>query len=137
MLMSQDRPLGDPLITPENQAFFESTAQGKLLLRHCKACGKNHYFPRNICPLCGSDDTEWLEAGKGGTATGEIYSYSVLRKGVEIPYCLAYVNLPEGVSMMTNIVDCDLDSVRIGQKVQVCFKPSAKGTMIPMFKPVA
>ena len=62
-------------------------------------------------------------------------AYSVLRKGVEIPYALAYVNLPEGVSMLSNIVDCDFDALKIGQKVALCFKPSAKGTQIPMFKP--
>ncbi len=37
--------------------------------------------------------------------------------------------------MLSNIVDCDLDSLRIGQRVQVVFKPAEDGTMIPMFAP--
>jgi uncharacterized OB-fold protein len=45
------------------------------------------------------------------------------------------VTLDEGVSMMTNIVDCDLDDVRIGQAVKVTFKKSAGGMSIPMFTP--
>jgi uncharacterized protein len=141
MLMHQDRPLTEPLITPENQDFFAATAVGKFLLRRCHSCNKPHYYPRNICPLCGSDQTEWFEAGTStGTGdaklvTGEIYSYSVLRKGVEIPYCIAYVALPEGVTVLSNIVDCDFDTVRIGQKVKLCFKPAAKGTMLAMFTP--
>ena len=67
--------------------------------------------------------------------SGTIYSYSVLRRGVPEPYCIAYVTLEEGVSMLTNIVDCDLDAVRIGQKVKVVFKPSEGGPPVPMFTP--
>jgi uncharacterized protein len=37
--------------------------------------------------------------------------------------------------MMTNIVDCDLDTVRCGQKVKVTFKKSEGGVSIPMFTP--
>ena len=144
--MHQDRPLTEPLITPENQEFFAATALGKFLLRRCHSCNQTHYYPRNICPLCGSDQTEWFEAGAepgpketstGGAklVTGEIYSYSVLRKGVDIPYCIAYVALPEGVTVLSNIVDCDYDTVSIGLKVKLCFKAAAKGTMLPMFTP--
>jgi uncharacterized protein len=49
---------------------------------------------------------------------------------------IAYVTLQEGPTMLTNIVDCDLDTIRCGQKrVQVTFKHSENGTGIPMFKP--
>ena len=132
MLMYQDRPLAEPLISPENQAFFEATKTGKFMIRHCNACGRTHYYPRNICPLCGSDDTKWMEA-KG---TGEIYSYSVLRKGVEIPYALAYVKIDEGLTVLTNIVDCDLDAIKIGMRVEVCFKNSPAGASVAMFRPL-
>jgi len=37
---------------------------------------------------------------------------------------------------LTNIVDCDLDTIRCGQKVQVTFKPTEGGPSVPMFKPV-
>ena len=35
----------------------------------------------------------------------------------------------------TNIVDCDLDKVRIDQPVKVVFKPSENGQPVPMFTP--
>ena len=38
--------------------------------------------------------------------------------------------------MMTNIVDCDLDNIRIGQPVRLVFKPSDGGPPVPMFAPV-
>jgi uncharacterized OB-fold protein len=50
-------------------------------------------------------------------------------------YCIAYVKLDEGVTMMTNIVDCDLDTVKIGQKVKVTFKKTEGGVSMPVFAP--
>jgi uncharacterized protein len=44
--------------------------------------------------------------------------------------------LREGVSMMTNIVDCDLDKIRVGQAVRLVFKASESGQPVPMFTPV-
>ena len=74
------RTMPDPMTNPETERFYEATAAGKLLVGHCKACGKHHYYPRAICPHCLSDQTEWVQAGGGGS----IYSYSVLRRGVPV-----------------------------------------------------
>jgi hypothetical protein len=54
---------------------------------------------------------------------------------VSPPYALAYVTLDEGVSMMTNIVECDFDAIRIGQRVRVVFVPTEGGPPVPMFRP--
>jgi uncharacterized OB-fold protein len=43
------------------------------------------------------------------------------------------VTLDEGITMLTNIVDCDLDTVKIGQKVKLTFKKTENGTAMPMF----
>ena len=72
----------------------------------------------------------WQEASGRGT----VYTYSVMRRA-PVPYCIAYVTLAEGPTMMTNIVDCDLDTVRIGQAVRLVFKPSEGGPPVPMFTP--
>jgi uncharacterized OB-fold protein len=125
------RKIPAPQPNPETQPFWDAAASGKLLVKKCLACGKLHYYPRSICPHCFSDRTEWLAV----SGTGTIYSYSVLRR-TEVPYALAYVTLDEGVSLMTNIVDCDLDAIRIGQKVKLVFKPTEGGPPVPMFTPV-
>jgi hypothetical protein len=128
----QERKIAPPAVNAEVKPFFDAAAQGKLLLKKCAACGAHHHYPRALCPHCFSGRTEWVEA----RGTGTVYSYSVLRRGVPVPYCIAYVTLDEGVTMLTNIVDCDLDVVRIGQKVKVVFKPSEGGPPVPMFTPV-
>jgi uncharacterized OB-fold protein len=126
-----ERTIPAPAVNPEIRPYFDAAAQGRLLVKRCAACGRYHHYPRAICPHCFSERTEWHEA-KG---TGTVHTYSVLRRGVPVPYCIAYVTLDEGVSMMTNIVDCDLDAVRIGQPVRVVFKPTDGGPPVPMFTP--
>ena len=127
----KDRKISDPLMNIGDEPYYEAAGQGKLLLKKCAACGEVHFYPRGICPFCLSDKVSWQEA-KG---TGTIYTYSVTRRGGPVPYCIAYVKLDEGVSMMTNIVDCDLDTIRCDQKVKVVFKKSEGGVSIPMFTP--
>ena len=127
----KDRKIADPLLNIGDEPYYEAAGQGKLLLKKCAACGEVHFYPRGICPFCLSDKVSWQEA-KG---TGTIYTYSVTRRGGPVPYCIAYVKLDEGVSMMTNIVDCDLDTVRCDQKVKVVFKKSEGGVSIPMYTP--
>ena len=124
------RPIPAPPVSPESQPFWDAAAAGRLLLKRCEACGEPHYYPRPICPFCGSDRTTWLEASGRGT----IYSYSVFRRA-PVPYAIAYVTLEEGPTMMTNIVDADLDAIRIGQRVRVRFTPTEGGPPVPTFAP--
>lgn len=124
------RKIPAPTPSPETEAFWNAAQEGKLLLRKCLACGEVHYYPRTICPFCFSDRTEWRPASGRGT----LYSFSIMRRAPE-PYCIAYVTLEEGPTMMTNIVGCDFDKLHIGQKLRVVFVPSDGGPPVPMFTP--
>jgi len=129
----QDRKISAPALNVGDEPYFDAAAQGRLLLKKCLACGEHHHYPRAICPFCFSDRTEWVEA-KG---TGTLFTFSVTRRGVPTPYALAYVTLDEGVSVMTNFADCDLDTLQIGQKMKVVFKKSENGLTLPMFAPAS
>jgi hypothetical protein len=128
--MPKERKITAPTPFPETMPYWEAAAREKLLLKQCASCGEYHFYPRALCPFCFSDRTDWREASGRGT----IYAFSVTRRA-EIPYAIAYVTLAEGPSMLTNIVDCDLDAIRIGQTVKVVFKPSESGQLVPMFTP--
>ncbi len=128
--MSETRTIASPEPNPETQKFWDAAKEGRLLIMKCKDTGKPYYYPRARSPFTGSDNVEWVEAA----GTGEIYTFSVMKRS-KIPYCIAYVRLDEGVTMMTNIVDTDLDQVAIGQKVKVVFKDTEKGQPVPMFTP--
>jgi uncharacterized OB-fold protein len=124
----EERVIAAPPVNPETRPFWDGAAEGRFLLKKCLACGAFHYYPRAICPFCFSDRTEWHAAA----GTGTIYSYSIMRRA-PIPYAIAYVTLDEGVVVMTNIVDCDFDAIRIGRKVSLVFKASDGGPPVPMF----
>jgi hypothetical protein len=128
--MAEHRKISAPVPDAESKPFWDAAAEGKLLLKRCRGCGEPHYYPRAICPFCMSADTEWITAA----GTGVIYTYSVMRRGPS-QYAIAYVTLDEGVSMMTNIVDCDFDRIGIGLRVRVVFRPSEGGPPVPMFAP--
>ena len=129
--MSQmERTYSDPDINMETAVYWESAKNGKLLVKTCKACGKLHYYPRTICPHCLSSGTDWVEASGKGT----IYTYSVMRR-TETPYVIAYVTLEEGVTMLSNIVECDVDGVAVGQTVEVVFRDTEGGHSLPVFRP--
>ena len=131
-LMAQDRELPAPHVSAEVEEYFRAATEGRLLIKTCDDCSRPHFYPRAICPHCFSTSTRWIES----TGRGRIYTYSVARRGVPVPFAIAYVELEEGVTMMTNIVDCDLDAIRIGQAVTVVFKPTDGGPPVPMFKPI-
>ncbi|MEO8297289.1 MAG: Zn-ribbon domain-containing OB-fold protein [Burkholderiales bacterium] len=132
-LFAQDRVLPAPFVSPEVAPFFEGTAAGRLMLKHCDGCNRVHYYPRAICPHCFSAATRWVASA----GLGRIYTYSVSRLGVPVPFAIAYVELDEGVTLMSNLVDCDLDALAIGQRVQVVFKPTEDdGPWVPMFTPL-
>jgi uncharacterized OB-fold protein len=125
------RKVPAPRVLPESLPFWQAADEGRLLVKRCRACGKPHHYPRDICPHCWSSDTEWTTA-KG---TGTLYSYSTMGQG-PAAYTLAYVTLDEGVTMLTNIVDCDPSELAIGQRVTVVFQPTEGGHAVPMFTPL-
>lgn len=120
-----------PVQLPGSEAFWKGCEEGRLLLGHCADCSQPHWYPRSHCPHCGSLRTELKPSG----GRGIIYSVSVTRTAGPEPYAIAYVALDEGVTLMTHIVDCDLDALRIDQRVRLVFRPTAGGPPVWCFVP--
>jgi len=90
----------------------------------CKTCGQKFFPPRNICPDCRrkSQINRFKFSGEG-----EIYTYTIVRAaptGFEFqkPYVVAVIQLKEGAMCTAQIVDCNPDEVKIGQKVEMVFR---------------
>lgn len=111
------------------EPYWEHARAGRLALPRCAACGRLHWYPRAMCPFCLSDDIHWEESRGRGT----IYSFSIMR--TKSPYVVAYVRIDEGITLMTNIVDCDVESLQIGQAVSVKFEKRSS-VLVPVFSPV-
>ena len=124
-------PLAAPVVTPDALPFWEAAQRGELMVPWCRACTSHYWYPRPNCPHCGSGDTA-LRHSRG---TGTVYSVSVTRRAGPVPYAIAYVTLDEGVTLLTQVVDCDLDAVRIGDRVAVLFRATEGGPPVPVFIP--
>jgi len=124
------RRIPAPKVLPETLAYWQAADAGRLLVKRCTACGEHHHYPRDICPFCWSEATEWREAA----GTGTVYSFSTMGQG-EAAYTLAYVQLDEGPVMMSNLVGAKPGAWAVGQRVRVAFAPSEGGHAVPVFEP--
>jgi uncharacterized protein len=127
------------LPAPDNASrhYWQSAAEGKLVLQHCLSCDEFQFYPRALCAAC-AGETEWVEASGRGT----LYTFTVIRQNraeafVRLsPYVVGIVELDEGVRMMSNIVDCELDRLEVGMAVEVLFLKAADDVGLPFWRPV-
>lgn len=130
-------PAKPPTPNVETQRFWDATAEGRIELPRCDACGLVVWYPRAICPDCQSTDLTWETMSGRGT----VYSFTVARSGVgrrwkeHLPFVVAYVRLAEGPTMLTNIVDCDPEIVQIDQPVTAVFDDTGEGSSLVRFRP--
>jgi uncharacterized OB-fold protein len=80
-------------------------------------------------------EVEWVAV----EGVGVVHSFTIVRMNAVdpvfstlVPYCVAMVDLPEGVRFLTNITDVDVDSVSIGMPVEVHFAPLDEGGTVHM-----
>ncbi|WP_419842898.1 Zn-ribbon domain-containing OB-fold protein [Candidatus Poriferisodalis sp.] len=130
-------PVPSPSANLETQRFWDAAAAGRLELPACDDCSHVVWYPRQRCDQCGSTSVTWFQASGRGT----VYSATVTRRipgswRAAAPFVLAYVELDEGPRVLTNIVGCDPDTVRIGQAVQAVFDPTPEGSALLRFTPV-
>lgn len=129
--MSKERIFPAPPVNVEYEEFWSKANNGKLLLPRCMDTNQFFWYPRKISPFTLSANVEWVEAA----GRGVIYTFSVMRRA-DPQYVIAYVRLVEGITMMTNIVECDPDSLEVGQPVELLMQKSENGQKIPVFRPV-
>lgn len=135
--MSTRLPSASPYVSPESLPFWNATRERRLVLPRCEDCGTVFWYPRRFCPQCSSRRIAWQEAA----GTGTIYSFTIVRVGQGrfrecTPYAVAVVELDEGPRLTTNVVDVDVESLAIGQRVRVVFHATEEGPMLPRFTPV-
>jgi len=135
--MGSALPVTAPERTPETERFWQATADGRLVLPCCNDCGTVIWYPRGLCPACGSVSVSWLEASGEGT----VYSFTVVHRTSgpfrdAVPYVAAYVELSEGPRLLTNIIGCEPHEVHIGQRVHVVFCPTGDGSALHRFEPM-
>ena len=135
MSIEMKKPL--PVVQPWSEPFWEGTKNGKLFIQHCKDCDSNIFYPRKICPECWSDNLDWIESCGKGTISTFSTAYTLVEPCFEdeLPYTLGFIDLDEGIRMMSRIVDCEPEYITLGMRVEVTFV-EREDFMMPYFKPL-
>src|SRR6201995_4322502 len=130
-----DKPV--PVPTPEPQPFWDGCAAGELPIQRCTDCGKPYFYPRPVCPACGSGSVEWFTAS--GRAT--LFSYVINHRAApgfagDVPYAIAVVQLEEGPRMMSNTVGLPAppEALVFAMPLQVTLEPRGD-VSLPQFQP--
>lgn len=124
-----------PQPTKASAPYWEGCNRGELLLAKCNDCARPFYYPRILCPHCGSQNLGWLKASGTGTVwsfTHVHVSFYGKRWESQLPYTPVLIDLDEGVRMMSRLVGEGRDNVKIGDKVKVEFIEVEK-QKIPFF----
>ncbi len=106
--------------------------QGNFQIQRCTDCDRSIFYPRMICPHCGSDKLSWFSPSGRGT----VYSTTTVRRKPEHggDYNVALIDLEEGARMMSRVEGIAPDAVRIGQSVQAVLVDDQSGKLV-VFNP--
>jgi uncharacterized OB-fold protein len=117
--------------------YWTAAADHRLLLPWCRQCDAAFFYPRRYCPRCWSDDLDWRPSG----GDGQVWSYTFVHVPFyddtwadDVPYCVAVVELDDGVRLVANLRGVEPDGVSIGDRVQVVFEDVAPGVTLPQFE---
>lgn len=98
----------------------ETRDQDYLFGSKCQSCGAIYAGPRIYCGKCSSEGP-WQEVRL--SPEGTIHVWSIIHQAtpyVKAPYAVGVVDLPEGVSVNTNIdVEPDPKNLSFGMKVRM------------------
>lgn len=130
-----ERPLPRPY--QDTAEYWAAAKDHRFVLQKCRSCGAHQFYPRGVCSHCMSSDLDWVAPSGKGTVHSFTVNHRAPHPGFKgkTPFVLALVDLAEGPRMMTNIVDCDPESVVIGMAVEVCFEDVNDDVTLPMFRP--
>lgn len=124
-----------PRLDSDNRAFWTGGAEGELRILQCQDCQGFVHPPRPLCQHCLSENV----APKAVAGTGVVDTFTVNHQawfpGMEVPFVIARVAIDgaPGVYLTTNIVNCPVDEVDIGDRVRVTFEQHDE-VFIPLFE---
>jgi uncharacterized OB-fold protein len=125
-----------PRVDDQNRFFWTSGEDGRLRFLRCDACGFYVHPPAPICPECLSKSLTITPVSGGATVATYTVNHQPWIPGFDPPYVVAIVEIDEqpSVRLMTNVVGCAVDDVRIGMPVRVTFEHH-DAVWLPLFEP--
>ncbi len=132
--MTQSKPL--PPVDAQSRAYWAACNEGQLLVQRCEACNHVQHYHRVLCSHCGHDKLTDVPA----CGAGSVRSFTIIRRAVsaafeeDVPYVVALIELQEGPTVMSNVVNTPLEQIAIGKPVQLTFERRSESIAIPQFQ---
>ncbi|WP_433621197.1 thiolase C-terminal domain-containing protein [Nocardia sp. CA-120079] len=125
-----------PSITPENEFFWTSGADGRLRVRECLSCAALIHPPQPVCRYCRGDRMGARVVSGFATLIGFTVNHRFQVPGLPTPYVVAQVALEEDprVRLTTNAVACEAEQLTLGMRMQVEFERLG-AVWLPLFRP--
>jgi uncharacterized OB-fold protein len=129
--------LPTPIIDDDSREYWESAHRHELRFQRCDDCATPRFPPRAFCPNCLSTNATWTEA----SGRGQLFSWVIAHHPVhpalvdKVPYVIALVELEEGIRMVTNLIDCPIESVSVDMPLVLDWQDVSNELSIPQFKP--
>ncbi len=129
-----------PVPRPENpevtKPFWEAAKLGRLVMQRCSLCGNWVFYPRELCPECFLPNLAWAQV----SGRGRVYAFTVVHQAApafqsDTPYVLAVIQLDEGIRMLSNVVGCDPQDVRVDMMVEAVFESINPDWTLVKFQP--
>ena len=130
-----NKPL--PMPNPVTEGFWKAAKRHELSIQRCMSCNDYIFPPREICPRCMSLNLEWIRA----SGKGKIFSYTVVRVSphpsfsTDIPYIVAIIELDEGPHLMSNLINCKIEDVKLNMPVTAVFDDVTSEVSLVKFRP--
>jgi uncharacterized OB-fold protein len=124
--------------------FWRAAQRRELMIPRCDDCGAFVWYPAPQCRRCESAALAWTAVS--GEAT--LFSWAVVKRALfeafaaKAPYLTGLVALREApeVRLVTTLVDCTADELRVDMPMRVVFRPlefpgAEASVLAPMFTP--
>ena len=95
-------------------AYRRYLENGKLGYQRCSDCSAAVFYPRVLCPFCGSSSLEWCESVGRGT----VYATTAVHSRNRDPRSVVLVDLDEGFRMMSRVERLPAEEIEIGTRVR-------------------
>ena len=125
-------------IQPPLKAYEDALNNGEIIYQVCGDCEHVAFYPRLICPDCGSTNVKYTASAGKGT----IYTRTVIHSRNRDPYNVVLIDMDEGFRIMSTVEDASDDEVQIGLRVELktvypVEEANAKAGQLPkhVFKP--
>jgi uncharacterized OB-fold protein len=125
-----------PRISHDTSSFWEKCKSHKLSFQKCSACGYIRWPAASFCPVCGDSKYKWIQH----SGYGKIYSFVAFHRSFaprfnsKTPYIVAAIDLDNGPTIISNIVEASPSELECGERVRLLWG-EAEGMPIPVFTP--